>query len=154
MPASEKTRQRAADALGEEIDAAVVAYRYAHPAAGGVVAVALVILNPMFGADYQWLRLAVLYLALEALHLMSRPTVVLARCGTEVVVLRTSLLRPYMPSSRVIARYGPDTPRAIGPTSWDFQPVTVSYHRFWVRSTHRAAAQRLLGLTENSITGN
>jgi hypothetical protein len=146
----EKTRRLATEALGEQVEVAVVAYRYVHPTA--LVVVLATVGTLMVGTDRSWMRLAVLFLGCSALYLLSRPTVVLARTQEGIVALRPTLLRPSRPSANVADRFAAGTPKALGPAAFAYRPLTVSYHRYWVHWRHSASAEHLVGTADGRIS--
>jgi hypothetical protein len=145
----EKTRQLAAEALGEHVEVAVVVYRYLHPTAlvVGWATVGMLLV----GTDRSWVRLAVLFLGSSVAYLLSRPTVVLARTGAGVVALRPALLRPSRPSANVAERFAVGTPTALGPAAFAYRPLTVSYHRYWVHWRQGAPAERLVRTADGRV---
>lgn len=141
MSSIEKTRGLAAEALGEQVACAVVAYRRVHPTA---IVIGCIALGAVVAAvDRSWTSLAVAYLAFYLVYLLSRPTVVLARTHSGIVVLRSTLLRPSRPSAHVADRFDPATLVEVGPKAFAYRPLTVGHHRYWVHWVQGASAEQL-----------
>lgn len=146
MSSIEKTRRLAAEALGEQVEVAVLAYRYVHP-----LAVLVAILGVVsFRADHSWVGGAFVMFACWVLYLLTRPTVFLARTPAGIVALRSLLLRPSRPSTHVIERFPAGTPTAIGPASFNFRPLTVSYRGYWVH-WRDASAEHLVEAADGRV---
>jgi hypothetical protein len=146
----EKTRRLATEALGEQVEVAVVAYRYLHPTA---LVVGLATVGTLIGGtDRSWMRLVGFFLGCGAVYLLSRPTVVLARTRQGIVALRPTRLRPSRPSANVADRFAAGTPAALGPAAFAYRPLTVSYHRYWVHWRHSASAEHLVGTAGGRVS--
>lgn len=140
-------KQRASAALGLDVDVAVVAYRYFSPSLISTVFIfASVAAGLVFDPTWKmWLAVGVpAYLGLWLLVSLTRPTVILTRIRDRIVVLRPSLLRSTKVTSHVLAEYDLRTPTAIGPASWGWRPLMISYHRYWVNHSDGEATEQLI----------